>query len=241
MRPRPVAPVFILLLMPFLLVAQERSVVLIAGAMVPVDRTGHHDYRGGIGVMQDCLRQTAGIQVVPVLDGWPADEQVLASAQVVVFYCDGGGKQPYLADPRRTAVIDTLVARGGGLVLIHQAVDHPATEVERALRWLGGTYDPAGSTRGHWQCTPDGFPVHELTAGGAAWTSSDGWLSALRFVADRRGLVPCAWASKRGPSTSIAGDAGAGPALARPCTRYQATAIGDEAQGRQPAVAARPG
>jgi hypothetical protein len=187
--------------------AQEVDVVLLAGEMAPVDRTGHHDYQGGIKVLRECLAQTPGVRVTSSITGWPADDRELTNAEVVVFYCDGGGKQPYLTSPERIAAIDTLVARGAGLVLIHQAVDHPAAHVARAVQWFGGSYDPATSVRGHWPSTHTDFPAHALTSGVTAWTLNDGWLCGLRFVADRQGLVPCVWSAKGTSGSSSAGDA----------------------------------
>ena len=187
--------------------AQDANILLLAGPMAPVDHAGHHDYQGGILVLRDCLQQTPGVRVTMSTSGWPAEDQELAAAQSVVFYCDGGGKQPYLASPARIAAIDALVARGGGLVLIHQAIDHPADQVERAMRWLGGSYDPAVSNRGHWPTTHSDFPAHALTSGVTAWTITDGWLCGLRFLPDRQGIIPCVWSSKSAQGSSAGGDA----------------------------------
>lgn len=187
--------------------AQEIDVVLLAGDMAPVGRTGHHDYQGGIKVLRECLSQTPRVRVTFSNTGWPAVDQELTNAEVVVFYCDGGGKQPYLTSPERIAAIDALVARGAGLVLIHQAVDHPAAQVARAVQWMGASYDPVMSIRGHWPSTHSEFPSHALTSGVTAWALNDGWLSGLRFVSDRQGLVPCVWSSKTASGSSSAGDA----------------------------------
>jgi hypothetical protein len=203
---RPLALALLLVLACARLSAQDVDIVLLAGAMLPVDRPGHHDYQGGIQVLRDCLQQTPGVRVTMSTSGWPADEQDLASARTVVFYCDGGGRQPYLASPARIAAIDALVARGAGLVVIHQAIDHPAEHVERAMRWLGGSYDPAVSQRGHWPTTHADFPVHALTSGVTPWTITDGWLCGLRFVPGRQGIVPCVWSSKGAQGSSAAGD-----------------------------------
>lgn len=187
--------------------AQDVNIVLLAGTMLAVDRPGHHDYQGGILVLRDCLQQTPGVRVTMSTNGWPADDQQLASAHTVVFYCDGGGKQPYLATPERIAAIDALVARGSGLVLIHQAIDHPADQVARAVRWFGGSYDPTVSVRGHWPTTHTEFPSHALTNGVTPWTINDGWLCGLRFVPERQGIIPCVWSSKNAQGSSAAGDA----------------------------------
>lgn len=188
------------------LAAQDVRIVVCAGAVTPVDTTGHHDYLGGVHVLRDCLQQTNGVQVTLAEHGWPDDEQVLQQAQAVVFYSDGGGKQDYLASPARISVLDALVARGIGTVVIHQAIDHPSERIEQALRWFGGTYDKASSVRGHWQSTHSDFPVHPLTHGVTAWTINDGWLTSLRFVPGNTGIIPVVWSSKEQQGNRSAGD-----------------------------------
>jgi hypothetical protein len=181
--------------------AQEFRIVLCAGAVTPVDKTGHYDYLGGVQVLHDCLMQTPGVQVSVVRQGWPEDDQEFQSAHAVVFYCDGGGKQDYLATPARIATIQAMITRGAGLVVLHQAIDHPGEQLDRALGWLGGAYDKASSTRGHWPTTHSEFPVHPLTQGVTPWTINDGWLTNLRFVPGMTGIIPCVWAAKVQPGS----------------------------------------
>jgi hypothetical protein len=186
--------------------AQDVNILLLAGTMQPIDHVGHHDYQGGILVLHDCLVQTPGVHVTMSKSGWPADEHELEHAQSVVFYCDGGGKQPYLKNPERIAAIDALVARGVGLVLIHQAIDHPAEHVSRAIRWMGGSYDPAVSSRGHWASSHSEFPAHALTSGVTPWSINDGWLCDLRFATGLQGITPLVWSSKSAQGSPSAGN-----------------------------------
>jgi len=178
------------------LVSAEKHIVLIAGEVQPVDRRGHHDYLGGIAVMRDALRQTTGITTTLVSDGWPADTTVMQTADALVLYSDGGGKQAWLADTARVDLMDALVARGVGVVLIHQAVEPSAPHLERTLRWIGASYNGKNSTRGHWDSTHSSFPTHPITAGVTPWTCKDGWLTHLRFSEPLSATTPLLWSSQ---------------------------------------------
>jgi hypothetical protein len=107
----------------------ERTIVLVAGETAKVDDMGHHDYLAGCKCLETLLRQTPGVNVIQVSEGWPADEQVLDKAHSVVFYTDGGGKQAFLTKPERVANLQKLADKGVGIVMIHQAVDFPETHV----------------------------------------------------------------------------------------------------------------
>ncbi len=168
--------------------AAEKNILLIAGAVKPVDRTGHHDYLGGATLLRDLLQQTANIKAAVITDGWPSDESVFSSADCVVLYTDGGGKQAYLSSPERIAIINTLVARGAGIVQIHQAVDYPVEHLEQAQKWIGGVYSAQGSGRGHWDSHHSEFPAHQITHGVTAWKINDGWLNKLVFLANKKVL-----------------------------------------------------
>ena len=91
----------------------ERTIVLVAGETAKVDDMGHHDYLAGCKCLEDLLRQTPGVNVIQVSEGWPADEQVFDKANSVVFYTDGGGKQAFLAKPERVANLQKLADKGG--------------------------------------------------------------------------------------------------------------------------------
>jgi hypothetical protein len=207
MNVRAIAATLLLILAVPGLSAQECTILLLAGTMQPIDHAGHHDYQGGILVLHDCLVQTPGIHVTMSTTGWPEDGHELDDAQSVVFYCDGGGKQPYLATAERIAAIDAMVARGVGLVLIHQAIDHPPEQVTRAIRWMGGSYDPAVSSRGHWSSEHSEFPSHAITNGVTPWSINDGWLCNLRFAPGMQGVTPLVWSSKIAHGSPTAGAA----------------------------------
>ena len=187
--------------------AADKSIVLIAGEVKPVDKTGHHDYTGGVALLRDVLQQTPGIITTVVTDGWPTDATLLTTADSVVFYTDGGGKQAYLTTPERIAIMNALAARGAGIVQIHQAVDYSEEHVERAKAWIGGVYAPKVSGRGHWDSQHNEFPTHPITQGVTPWSINDGWLTAMVFVPDKKGITPLVWSSKEHSGKATGGDA----------------------------------
>ncbi len=96
---------------------------------------GEHDYPAWQKVWQQLLSSAADTKVT-VADGWPSADD-LAAADVLVFYQQGKWTTERAHD------IDAFLARGGGLVYIHWAVDGGSDSAGFAQRiglaWQGGT------------------------------------------------------------------------------------------------------
>jgi hypothetical protein len=168
-------------------------IVLLAGPVKVPDRVGHHDYFGGCRLLAALAEQTTGVQATVVRDGWPDDESILDSAHALIVYCGGGRKSPILASAPRTERVQRLIDRGVGIVMIHQAVSSTPELASRMMSWLGGVHVAAESARGHWRTEHRQFPGHPATRGVDAWAAKDGWLNAIRFVADLHGVTPLVW------------------------------------------------
>ncbi len=173
----------------------KQKIVLVAGETALVDTVGHHDYLAGCAVLETLLRQTNGVEIVQVKNGWPDDETVFSNAKAAVFYTDGGGKQAFLDPPQRTAKLQSMVDSGVGIVMIHQAVDFPESFVDQAKSWIGGIYSN-GSGRGHWDSTHVDFPGHPVARGVTPWKINDGWLNGIQFVDGMKGITPIVWSGK---------------------------------------------
>lgn len=107
-------------------IAEERPlrVVLVAG---PKDHgPGEHDYPAWQQVWSRLLAEAPRTEVDTAWE-FPTAEQIDA-ADVLVFYQRGSW------DDRRAAAIDPFLARGGGLVYLHWAVDGRGAEEEFARR-----------------------------------------------------------------------------------------------------------
>ena len=163
------------------------KIVLLAGGFSKGG--GEHEYFAGSVVLAKLLRQTPGVATVLAAEGWPKNERILDGARAIVFFMDGGGKQPVLA-PERLEKIRALAAKGVGIVHLHQIIDYPVTHTEQVLPLLGGVYVPKVSGRGHWDGVFSGFVQHPVTRGVAPFTENDGFLYKLRFVEGMKGITP---------------------------------------------------
>jgi hypothetical protein len=163
------------------------KIVLLAGSFSKGG--GEHEYFAGSAFFMKLLRQTPGVFSVFVEGGWPKNERILDAAKCLVFYMDGGGKQPFLT-PERMERLEKLAARGVGIVHLHQVIDYPKTHTEKILPLLGGVYVPQVSGRGHWDGLFEKFVDHPITRGVAPFKENDGFLYKLRFVDGMKGITP---------------------------------------------------
>ncbi len=95
---------------------------------------GEHDYPVWVKQWSDLLSMADQVEVSQA-ESWPTEEQ-LANADVIVFYQQGRWSES------QAKQLDAYLARGGGLVYIHYAVDggaQPDAFAERiGLAWQGG-------------------------------------------------------------------------------------------------------
>lgn len=161
------------------------KIVLLAGG--PSGKPMAHEYFAGCALLLDWLKQQPGVWPVMVR-GWPANERVLAGAKCVVYFGDGGGKQPF-ADPQRWSALARLMDEGAGFVLLHQAMDLPkGPDGDRVKGWLGAVFHSDIGSRGHWDMEFTSIPAHEVTRGVKPFAApADGWLYNLHFAP---GVVP---------------------------------------------------
>lgn len=152
-------------------------------------KNGQHDYPSGVDFLAGELQKTPGVRTSVVKDGWPSDPSVFDGARCVVFYMDGGGKQP-TADPERLSVLEGLAAKGVGLVHLHQMVDYPKPVADRARALLGGVWIKGAGARGHWDGVFETFPEHPITRGVTPFKENDGYLYKTSFVEGLQGLTP---------------------------------------------------
>ncbi len=156
------------------------KIVLIAGA--PSSKPMAHEYFAGCALLMDWLRAQPGVWPV-MARGWPKDERVLEGARCIVYFGDGGGKQPF-AEPGRWATLARLMSDGTGLVLLHQAMDFPLGADGAAVKgWLGAVFHSDIGSRGHWDMEFNDIAPHEVTRGVKPFAApADGWLYNLHFA-----------------------------------------------------------
>lgn len=163
------------------------KIILLAGG--PSSKPMAHEYFAGCALLMNWLKQQPGIWPVMARE-WPKNEEILKGAKAVVYYGDGGGKQPFV-EPSRWATFSKLMDSGCGLVLLHQAVDFPAgPDSEKIKGWLGGVFHSDIGCRGHWDMDLKPAGKHATLAGVQAFSAPmDGWLYNLHFV-DGKGFKP---------------------------------------------------
>jgi hypothetical protein len=162
------------------------KIVLLAGG--PSSKPMAHEYFAGCALLMDWLKQQPGVWPV-MARGWPKTERLFEGARAVVYYGDGGGKQPFV-DPARWQTFARLMDSGAGLVLLHQAMDFPAgPDGDKIKGWLGGVFHSDIGCRGHWDMEFTTIPAHEVTRGVKPFAApGDGWLYNLHFAP--KGVTP---------------------------------------------------
>ncbi len=160
--------------------AKLAKIVLLAGS--PSNKSGQHEYFAGCALMMDWLKANPGVHPVMARDGWPKNEAVFKGAKAVVYFGDGGGKQPFI-DPAKWKVIESLVDGGAGLVLLHQAVDFPLGPDQEIKKRAGAVWLKDIGCRGHWDMDFPEIPKHAVTRGVKPFSlKGDGWLYNLHFT-----------------------------------------------------------
>ena len=161
------------------------KIVLLAGSVS--SKPGGHEYFAGCAILANALKQTTGVWPVMAAEGWPKDERIFDGARAIVVYADGGAKLPFL-EAARWEKVKSLVSKGTGFVMLHQAVDVPEDRAEEIQSWLGGVFKKDIGCRGHWDMSFDTFPKHAITRGVTPFSApGDGWLYNLHFAP---GAVP---------------------------------------------------
>lgn len=156
------------------------KIILLAGG--PSNKAGQHEYFAGCALMADWLKQNGAVWPVIAADGWPKDERIFEGARAVVVFADGGPKLPFL-DAARWAKMESLIAKGTGFVMLHQAVDVPEANAPKIQEWLGGAWTKDIGCRGHWDMEFTPTVKHAILNGVEPFAAPlDGWLFNLHFA-----------------------------------------------------------
>jgi type 1 glutamine amidotransferase len=162
---------------------EVRHLVLVAGK--PSHPPRKHEFNAGVKLLARCLHDFPSLKVDVVTNGWPKDESLLADADAVVFYMDGGPKHEVVQESgRRLKLVDQLVARGVGLGFMHYGVEVISEQAGTEFkRWIGGHYEHLHSCNPIWEPTFSRFPEHPATRGVQPFSIKDEWYFNIRFIA----------------------------------------------------------
>ncbi|NBV20987.1 MAG: hypothetical protein EBS05_03200 [Proteobacteria bacterium] len=164
------------------------KIVLLVGG--PSSKPMAHEYFAGCALLMDWLKKQPGVWPVMVRD-WPKNEKVLEGAKCVLYFGDGGGKQPFI-EPVRWAKLSQMLDAGCGFVLLHQSVDFPkGADGEKIKGWLGGVFHGDIGCRGHWDMDLKTVGEHPVLRGVKPFAApGDGWLYNLHFAEKDKGFAP---------------------------------------------------
>ncbi|NUQ66441.1 MAG: ThuA domain-containing protein, partial [Pirellulales bacterium] len=100
---------------------------------------GRHEYMAGLRVLAKCLENVPEIkaEVVVADEPWADGPELLKTADAVVLYLGQGAKW-IRADARRTAAVQDLARRGGGIVALHSGIMSKDAEDIDLFRDLAG-------------------------------------------------------------------------------------------------------
>ncbi len=167
--------------------AAPKKIVLIAG---PASHgPGEHEHNAGCKLIQKCLSQTPGIEVI-AYTGWPTDPSALEGAAAVIIYSDGGGGHPALKD-NRMQQLEKAMAEGAGFGCLHYAVEIPKENGgPQWLQWLGGYFETFWSVNPWWTAKFNTLTKHPVTQGVQPFEIRDEWYYHMRFQAGMQGVTP---------------------------------------------------
>jgi putative membrane-bound dehydrogenase-like protein len=165
----------------------NKNIVFIAGG--PSHNYGSHEHYAGSRILADTIRNTDPSAKCEVIrNGWPKDDSILDTADVIVIYSDGGKGHPSLPHLDR---LKKQIDRGAGFVCIHYAVEVPKEQGgPEYLSWLGGYFETNWSVNPHWDAKFESLPKHPITSGVKPFQTRDEWYFHMRFPEDMKGVTP---------------------------------------------------
>ncbi|MBT4521988.1 MAG: hypothetical protein HOC23_18470 [Halieaceae bacterium] len=149
-----------------------------------------HEHKAGSELLASALRkQHPGFETVNIYGGWPEDDSILASADALVLYCDGG--KGHLIN-EHLDTFDRLVNQGVGVVALHYCVEVPrdSPSSNSMLNAIGGYFETDWSVNPHWEADFTSLPKHPVTKNIRPFTMLDEWYFNMRFQPGMEGVTP---------------------------------------------------
>lgn len=166
----------------------DKKLLLIAGK--PSHPPLMHEFRAGCLLLQQCLADVEGLSVEVHDQGWVEDESVLAEADAIVIFADGGGGHPAIQDDR-LETLGALIEQGVGFGCMHYGVEVPPDKGAKELvAWIGGRYEHMYSCNPIWEPDFQELPKHPVTRGVEPFQIKDEWYFNMRFIGGIPGNEP---------------------------------------------------
>jgi type 1 glutamine amidotransferase len=165
-----------------------KKLILIAGRAS--HGPGLHEFNAGSLLFQKCLKSIPGLEVEVHNNHWVSDDAVLETADAVVIYSDGGAGHPALQG-NHSELLQKVVNRGGGIMMMHYAVECSAKEKATGdlfRSWIGGAYETNYSCNPIWDADYKKFPEHPISRGVSPFKIKDEWYFSMRFTEGMKGV-----------------------------------------------------
>lgn len=141
---------------------------------------GSHEVAAGGRLLKHCLENMTNVSDVDVtlVNGWPTDTSRLNSVDTIVFIGDTFPPQRLPNTETVLSQIDTMMARGCGIVCVHYATGLWGQDVgvggqHPLLGWMGGYF--ANKTCPHHQGIAKIYPSATITPAATSHPISRGW------------------------------------------------------------------
>jgi type 1 glutamine amidotransferase len=172
--------------------AKPKKIVLVG-----MDRDhgpGEHEYMAGLAILEECLKQTPGVQVTVLkvdgkAKGWPANGKPMLDADCIVCFCRTAGTY-FIADGERKAKFDEVMKKGAGFVALHWAVETDKKFGSPFMAVLGGYYEPGYSDNPINTATvkqPD--PKHPIARGWKPFQAKDEFYFKIRLMPEAKAVA----------------------------------------------------
>ena len=163
----------------------KKKIVFIAGPQS--HGYGQHAHGAGSMLFAKLLNENApSINAVACEKGWPKDPAVLADADAIVLFCDGGSLVS-----QHLKELEPLMKKGVGLACLHYTVEVPkAPAGEKMLQWIGGYFEVGWSVNPTWEAEFKSYPDHPIARGLKPFKIRDEWYYHMRFVPEMKNVTP---------------------------------------------------
>ncbi len=158
---------------------KPKKIVFIAGS--PSHGYGNHDFKSGCNLLAKLLNESGQpVKAEVCYPGWPKDASILADADAIVVYADGGRGNPLIPHLKE---LDALAKKGVGIGMMHYAVECPKGEAgDKFMEWTGGFYETLHSCNPMWEADFKSFPDNPVTRGVTPFRAMDEWYFCLNFA-----------------------------------------------------------
>lgn len=166
-----------------------------------------HEFMAGLRVLEKCLKDVPGVEVLVVKaeEPWKEGPELMARADGVVLFLSQGARW-VKQDPQRFTALQQVLKRGGGVAAFHWAIGaKDAVYIDAALDLWGGCH--GGPDRKYQVLETDvrvADGAHPITAGVKDFRVKDEFYYTLKFAKPMERIHPILQARVDGDFHTVA-------------------------------------